>query len=62
MFHKNDDKAQKLLAVMYQEIESTLGEQIRQERLAIIDTTKKETGKVKTIVETRRQLSDEQVE
>ena len=62
MFHKNDAKAQKLLALMYQEIERTMGEQIRSGRASIIETTRKETGKIKTLFQTRKQLSDEQVE
>ena len=47
---------------MYQEIERTMGEQIRSGRAGIIETTRKETGKIKTLFQTRKQLSDEQVE
>lgn len=47
---------------MYAEINRSLGEQIRNERAAIFETTKKETGKIRTLFQTRQKLSDEQVE
>lgn len=47
---------------MYQEVERTLGEQIRSERAAIIDTSKRDSGKVKSLFETRKKLTDQQVE
>ncbi len=62
IFHKNDAKAQNLLRTIYNEIEKTFGEKIRAERADIIDSTKKETGKIRTLFQTRKQLSDVQVE
>lgn len=62
IFHKNDTKAQNLLRTIYNEIERTFGERIRAERSEIIESTKKETGKIRTLFQTRKQLSDVQVE